>query len=73
MKRRKCDRCEKPATIHLTEIDGKAKVEKHLCEDCAAAEGITFKATMPIAELLQDIAQHAAGGPPEESPALTWE
>jgi len=32
---RSCDRCEKPATVHLTEIKAGAKTEKHLCEDCA--------------------------------------
>jgi len=33
----KCERCNKPATIHLTEIQGGKKIEKHLCEACAAA------------------------------------
>jgi len=30
-----CDRCEKPATVHLTEIKAGGKTERHLCEDCA--------------------------------------
>ncbi len=30
-----CDRCESPATFHLTEIKGGTKTERHLCEDCA--------------------------------------
>lgn len=31
----KCQKCEKPATFHITDlIDGKPK-ELHLCEDCA--------------------------------------
>ncbi len=50
----KCDRCEKPATIHLTEIVGGEKLEKHLCEDCASTEGITVKASVPISQLLED-------------------
>jgi protein arginine kinase activator len=32
-----CDRCEKPASVHLTEIKGGAKTERHLCEECARA------------------------------------
>ena len=30
----KCQRCEKPATIHVTEITGPELDELHLCEDC---------------------------------------
>lgn len=52
--KKKCDRCDKPATIHLTEIVGSEKTEKHLCEDCAVAEGITIKANVPISQLLED-------------------
>ncbi|MCK4602297.1 MAG: UvrB/UvrC motif-containing protein [Phycisphaerae bacterium] len=58
----KCDKCEKPATIHLTEILNGNKIEKHLCEDCAVAEGITVKANVPISQLLEDfILQTTAG------------
>jgi len=32
----KCQRCEKPATFHITELtESKAYEELHLCEDCA--------------------------------------
>lgn len=58
----KCDNCEKAATIHLTEIIGGEKVEKHLCETCAVDEGITIKSNVPISELLEDfILQTSAG------------
>ncbi|MDP7636493.1 MAG: UvrB/UvrC motif-containing protein [Phycisphaerae bacterium] len=50
----KCDKCSKPATIHLTEIIDGEKIEKHLCQDCAATEGITVKAEVPISQLLED-------------------
>lgn len=30
-----CDRCNNPATVHLTEIRGSQKTERHLCEQCA--------------------------------------
>jgi protein arginine kinase activator len=37
----KCQACGKnPATVHLTEIVGGEKREKHLCENCAVEEGI---------------------------------
>jgi len=32
-----CDRCESPATVHLTEIQNGEKTESHLCEECARA------------------------------------
>jgi len=50
----KCDKCDKPATVHLTEIVGDQKTEKDLCEDCALAEGITVKTNMPIGQLLEE-------------------
>jgi protein arginine kinase activator len=52
--KKKCDKCDKPATIHLTEIVNGQKIEKHLCEDCAESEGITIKANIPISQLLED-------------------
>lgn len=64
----KCDNCEKVATIHLTEILGGKKIEKHLCEDCAADEGITVKANVPISQLLEDFVLQtgqAEEGPPD--------
>ncbi|HUU23232.1 MAG TPA: UvrB/UvrC motif-containing protein [Phycisphaerae bacterium] len=57
----KCEKCNKPATVHLTEVVGGEKLEKHLCEDCAALEGITFKADIPISQLLEDFVLHATG------------
>lgn len=59
--KRECDKCGKPATVHLTEIAGADKIEKHLCEDCAATEGITVKANLPISQLLEDFILQSAG------------
>ena len=47
-----CDKCGKPATVHLTEITG---------EDCAATEGITIKANLPISQLLEDFILQTSG------------
>jgi len=50
----KCENCQKAqATVHLTEIKAGKKIEKHLCEACAAAnEGLPVKPHQPINELL---------------------
>lgn len=48
-----CDNCERPATVHLTEIKGRIKTERHLCEECAAASaGLAPNKHVPINELL---------------------
>src|SRR4051812_5981188 len=31
----KCQKCERPATFHITELTGGKPQELHLCEDCA--------------------------------------
>lgn len=36
----KCDRCDNDATVHEVTVLHGVKVEKHLCEACAASEGI---------------------------------
>src|SRR4051794_34683567 len=51
----KCDNCKNnTATVHLTEIRNGKKMEKHLCEQCAAQmEGMQIpKSHTPINELL---------------------
>lgn len=50
------------ATVHLTEIADGEKTEKHLCEDCAAGEGITVKTDMPISQLLEDFILQTTSG-----------
>ena len=61
---KKCDNCKNPATVHLTEIKGGKKVEKHLCQQCAEQqEGIPVnKAHTPINELLTNfVLAHSQG------------
>ena len=62
----KCDNCGKNATVHLTEIKNGKKIEKHLCEQCAAQnEGLPVKSHMPINELLTNfVMQHSARAMP---------
>lgn len=59
-----CQRCQKAqATVHLTEIvqpDGD-KHERHLCERCAAEEGLTMQKQEPISAILEGLVKHSAG------------
>ena len=57
----KCEKCDKPATVHLTEIQGGQKIVKHLCEPCAQqSEGVPVQSHKPINELLTNfVLQHS--------------
>ena len=74
----KCDKCNKSATVHLTEIKGGKKIEKHLCEQCAAEnEGLPVKSHMPINELLTNFVMQHSGLTKEtattcEQCGVTW-
>lgn len=74
----KCDNCNKTATVHLTEIKGGKKIEKHLCEQCAAQnEGLPVKSHMPINELLTNFVMAHSGMQKEQALAcehcgVTW-
>jgi protein arginine kinase activator len=74
----KCDNCNKTATVHLTEIKGGKKIEKHLCEQCAAQnEGLPVKSHMPINELLTNFVMAHSGLQKEagtgcENCGITW-
>jgi len=60
-----CQACKKqPATVHLTDITPQGeKRERHLCESCAAAEGIMPKPSghVPVNELLAGLVVSKAG------------
>ena len=74
----KCDSCNKPATVHLTEIKHGKKIEKHLCEQCAAQnEGLPVKSHTPINELLTNFVMAHSGlqkdmGLACETCSITW-
>ena len=74
----KCDNCNKTATVHLTEIKSGKKIEKHLCEQCAAQnEGLSVKSHMPINELLTNFVMAHSGlqqekGTTCEHCGVTW-
>jgi len=65
----KCDNCNKSATVHLTEIKAGKKLEKHLCEQCAAQnEGFPVKPHTPINELLTNFVLAHSGA--QKEPAV---
>jgi protein arginine kinase activator len=48
----KCNLCGKPATVHLTQIVNNQIHKLDLCEECAAAKGVTDPSSYSIADLL---------------------
>jgi protein arginine kinase activator len=48
----KCDLCEKPATVHLTQIVNNQVHKVDLCEACAQAKGVTDPSGFSLADLL---------------------
>ena len=64
----KCDHCDRPATHHAVEIIKGEKIEKHLCDEHAAEEGLSIKsAHAPINELLTNFIKMTGG--PGDNPA----
>lgn len=55
-----CDECKQnPATVHLTQMFNGKKMEKHLCEQCAAKKGaIILDSTFSIPNLLGSFLGH---------------
>ncbi len=75
----KCDKCNKPATVHLIEIQNGQKIEKHLCEEHAAEEGIAVKVdNQPINDLLEKFVlkqtgqKETAADPQCDACGTTW-
>jgi len=74
MARPLCQRCGKnEATVHLTDIlkPGGEKRERHLCEECAAEEGIAAKHPVSLSDLLTGFLMAQAGA--QELAELTCE
>lgn len=71
----KCQICGKnPATVHLTDIAKGGNREKHVCEACAAAEGIaTGKTPVSLNEWLANFVmqQSASMGAERTAPACS--
>jgi len=48
----KCDLCDKPATVHLTQIVNHKVHKVDLCEECAKAKGVTDPSGFSLADLV---------------------
>lgn len=72
--KRKCDQCDRPATHHSVEIIKGQKIEKHLCDQHAAEEGLAVKAIhTPINELLTNFVKLHSGAAQSASLELACE
>jgi len=60
----KCQFCDNPATVHLTDIINKKKREVHLCEACAKANDLIPEAQqeLNVPALLQFLVGQTKGG-----------
>ncbi|MEM8873009.1 MAG: UvrB/UvrC motif-containing protein [Planctomycetota bacterium] len=74
-----CDGCNKPKTVHITEIKGGKQVDMHYCKDCPYAnDGVAgAKSHAPINELLTNFVMSTSSGgekQAEECPhtGITW-
>lgn len=67
---KKCRRCSKPATLHITEIHDGNAVAIHLCKDCApvyledAEEDETYSPAAELAAKLESLAGEDPDAPP---------
>lgn len=57
----KCDRCNKPATIHLTEIRNGKSLELHLCQQCAAEAGYLQQTHLSMNDMLTEFVKAKTG------------
>ena len=65
----KCDHCDNEATVHeVVLVDGK-HIEKHLCEEHAAGEGLMPHPHAPITQMLSKFIVSSADDPESERPA----
>jgi protein arginine kinase activator len=76
-----CEHCNKPKTVHVTEIKAGQKLEKHLCKDCPLVNdsvGGQGKGHQPINELLSNfVLAHSGSGVKQGNEAcdacnMTW-
>jgi protein arginine kinase activator len=66
----KCDKCNKKATVHLTEIvDGKV-MEMHLCEECAREQSQQMEQQFGLADLLAGLTDFGKQIPEVQKDAL---
>lgn len=67
----KCQHCENEATVHEVTVRNGVRVERHLCESCAAQQGIPVQGQASINELISKylMAQGPMAAGPVPKPA----
>ncbi len=60
----KCDFCDNPATVHMTEIKGGEKTQMHLCEFCAKQMHPGDGGSGGVQKVLEGLDPKSLGGPP---------
>lgn len=66
----KCDRCSNEATVHEVTIKSGKRHEKHLCEQCAAGQGVAVNAHTPLTDLLSQFVSLQAAAKESKGKAI---
>jgi protein arginine kinase activator len=67
----KCDNCPETATVHLTDIIGGKKHERHYCKDCAEQQHIIAKKELNLPAIVQSLVGKHIGQMTDELARLT--
>ena len=67
----KCHSCDKPATVHLTDIVKGQKKEVHLCQACAEKQHIVKHQELNLSAILQTVIGQHIGAMTDELARLT--
>ncbi len=62
----KCQSCNQPATVHLTDIVNGKKREVHLCQACAEQQQILKQQELNLSVILQTVIGQHIGKPTDE-------
>ncbi len=66
-----CQSCNKPATVHLTNIVNGKKKELHLCQECADKQELLKQQELNLSAILQTVIGPHLGQPTDELARLT--
>lgn len=66
-----CQSCNKPATVHVTNIVNGHKKEVHLCQECSEKQELLKNQELNLSAILQTVIGHAVGNPTDELARLT--
>lgn len=66
--KRKCDHCDREATVHEMVIRNGKQVEKHLCESCARESGIKVPTPPSLNDVIKQFVVAQASAPTTPTP-----